>query len=462
MELIQVIRSSISLQPKQLEAYERSLITPMMLYGGARGGGKSYLVRAREVLRRAEYPGSKGLIIRKTYPELLANHIRPFFTEYPGTRELYNKSEKTIYWPNGSTTEFSYLQGQDDVYTYQGREYEDISVDEVTQHLWETIKILRASNRTVMPKITPTMFLTGNPGGVGHQDVKRLFVDKIYLEGEDPEDYDFVQAFVKDNKELMDKDPDYVKRLKALPDRLRRAYLDGDWNVFAGVAFDELDSIHIVKPFRLPDNTRFLAGYDYGYAHPFAFILLAITPDGKVYVVDYLCKNKKRPDEQAKMIVDKLDEYGIPHIYIYAGTDIWSNREGRDTIYEQLRSGVGKRGTFLRAHTDHIQKVAEIRKLVAWRNTQTGDPQLRFFENTIDVFNQVRSMQIDPKKPEDVIKINADEDGTGGDDLYDGLSYGIMARLYPSPDKKPEIKEGTGAELMEFVKMKQRIKKWGY
>lgn len=419
-------------------------------------------MRSKEFIRRLKYNGTHGVIIRKTYPELLSNHIRKFFKEYPETVDWYNKAEKTIYYPNGSTTTFSYLRRPDDVFNYQGIEYDDISLDEATQHEEIVFKTLTSSLRTTNPKIKPSFFCTGNPGGVGHQWVKRLFIDKHFNPDENSDDYMFIASKVSDNQALTDNDPNYIKRLKALPERLRRAYLDGDWNIFAGIAFDELDSIHLVKPFRFPENTRFLAGYDYGYAHPFSFILIAITPDKKVYIVDYLWKNKKRPDEQAKMIVDKLDEYGIPHIYIYAGTDIWSNKEGRDTIYEQLRKEIGKRATILRAYTDRKQGVAEMRKLIAWRNTQTGEPQLRFFENTLDVYDQIKSMQIDSKRLEDVIKVNADEDGEGGDDLFDGARYGIMARLYPTPDKKPEIKEGTGAELMEFVKMKQRMKKWGY
>ena len=133
----------------------------------------SYLVRAREMIRRMQHPHTKGLIVRRSYPELLSNHIRMFFKEYPQTREWFNKSEKAIYWPNGSITEFSYLQNVDDVYTYQGREFEDISIDEVTQHEEDTFKILRSSLRSSNVEFSksgaiPTMLLTGNPGGRGH------------------------------------------------------------------------------------------------------------------------------------------------------------------------------------------------------------------------------------------------------------------------------------------------------
>lgn len=195
-----------------------------------------------------------------------------FFTEHPEVKDWYNKSEKTIYWPNGSTTEFSYLQHTDDVYTYQGREYEDISVDEVTQHDEEVFKILRSSNRTTNDSISPTMFLTGNPGGIGHAWVKRIFVDKEYTKNETPQDFGFVQAMVKDNLALMDADPAYIKRLMDLPDDKRRAYLEGDWDIFAGQVFHDFKrSIHVINPILPSKRFPVSLWMDWGYSEKSAF-----------------------------------------------------------------------------------------------------------------------------------------------------------------------------------------------
>lgn len=264
---------NITLQPKQREAIKTSEITPVTFYGGAKGGAKSHTIRARQIIRRMKYAGTKGLIVRKTFPELLSNHIRKFFTEYPITRTWYNKSEKAIYWPNGSITEFSYLKNTDDVYTYQGREYEDIDIDEITQHEEVVFKILRSSNRTTNPNIKPTMFLTGNPGGIGHGWVKRLFIDRDYKDNEHPEDFAFIQAKVTDNLALMENDPDYIRRLDDLPDHLRRAYRDGDWDIFAGQVFDwratkEGIPYHVIDPQPVPaDAVRFIS-IDWGGNKP--------------------------------------------------------------------------------------------------------------------------------------------------------------------------------------------------
>lgn len=448
-----MVEIKITLQQRQREALQTSENIETTLYGGARGGGKSYLIRAREVKRRLQFANTKGLIVRKTYPELLANHIRPFFKEYPVVKDWYNKSEKTIYWPNGSTTEFSYLRTTDDVYTYQGREYEDIAVDEITQHEEEVYKTLTASLRTTNPNIHPSILLTGNPGGIGHQWVKRIFIDRQFNPEENPDDYAFVTAKVYDNKALVDNDPKYLERLKALPDHLRRMYLDGDWNVYAGIAFTELrERVHIIKPFELPAHTKFFAGFDWGYDHPFGFVLFAVTQDETVYVVSCASERQKRPDQ----IVSKIKEIlNGRRITIYSGTDIW-NDQGRSTIYEQLRDAMQDQATFVRAHTKRDQGVAEIRKYIAWEGTQTGKPRLYFFENTIPVFNVVRSMQYDPKKPEDVLKVDADEYGFGGDDYYDAFRYGLMSRIYPETVEE-KIIPGTGEELLLEIQKKNDI-----
>jgi phage terminase large subunit len=446
----------ITLQPKQRKALQVSETTPIVLMGGARGGGKSYVVRAREVLRRLRHKNTRGLIIRKTYPELIANHIRPFFTEYPITRQWYNKQEKTIYWPNGSTTEFSYLQSSDDVYNYQGREYEDISVDEVTQHEWETITILRASNRTTNKTIKPTMFLTGNPGGIGHGEIKRIFVDRQFRDGEREQDYAFIQSKVWDNEALMTADPEYVERLKQLPDHLRKAYLDGDWNIFSGSAFTELNRhVHIVEPFELHPQTKYFAGYDWGYSHPFAFVLVGIQPDGQIYITNYTVGHKMEIPEQARLIRKVVGDLKIS---VYAGTDIWAHRGG-PMIVDQLRKELPGL-SFLQAYTDRVHGVSKLRELIGYKHTKSNQPRLRFFKNCEPVYDNLASMQYSDKKPEDILKVDANEWGQGGDDLTEATRYALVTWLRVPKEKPPE--KPMGQSLIEELRKRERLKQQLY
>jgi len=436
-----------SIQPKQKQALKLSLSTPVLFYGGAKGGGKSWLVRCREIARRLKYPNTQGLIVRRTYPELRANHIVKMFQEHPILREWYNKSEKTIYYPNGSTTEFSYLKNTDDVYTYQGREYQDISVDEITQHEEEVFKTLRSSLRTSDAGIKPSVFLTGNPGGIGHSWVKRIFVDRKFTEHENPDDFDFVQAFVTDNTALMTADPDYVKRLQDLPEHLRKAYLDGDWTIFAGQMFSMLTHAkHVINPIKLPIGTQYFAGYDYGYNHPFAFVVCALTPSGDYFVVSHIRERFTDVADQAKLMLKMLENKG--KVIVYAGHDIFDTRQGGNrTIEDQLYdAGFAKSGhAIMRAGIDHVNGIAEMRKAFSLR--PDGTPNLRFFRNSLEVYNCVAEQQIDPNKPEDVIQTNA-VDGIGGNDLADGLRYALRSWTLPKTSQK-SIKPGTGEMLLK-------------
>ncbi len=452
-----IVELRIRVQPKQKEALQKSVATPILFYGGAKGGGKSFLVRAKEILRRLKYPNTKGLIIRKTLPELRSNHIQQLFKEYPIMVDWFNKSEKIIHYPNGSTTEFSYLQNTNDVYTYQGREYDDISMDEITQHEELAFKILRSSLRTTTVGFKPTMLLTGNPGGVGHEWVKRIFVDKRFKPEENPADFDFVQAKVSDNLALMAADPEYVKRLYDLPEHLRKAYLDGDWNIFAGMAFDELsENVHIVEPFELPRETRYFAGYDHGYNHPFSFVLCAMIPDGTIYVVKHYKSRLIGPSEIAQGIRQHVPPNKT--VQIFAGNDLWSNqRDGSPSVYEQFLA-YGLRPpqyVLIHAFDDRKQGVAQLRKCITFKNKQNKKPELYFFRNCLDVFTVTAGMQFDGTDPEDVLKVDA-VDGEGGDDAYDALRYAVMGRvLAPKIEKKPADQFQGETILQQLMKQKE-------
>ena len=440
-----------------------SLVTPVTFFGGAKGGGKSYLVRAREVYRRLKYPKSKGLIVRKSYPELLSNHIRKFFEEYPQVREWYNKAEKTIYWPNSSTTEFSYLLNTDDVYTYQGREYEDISVDEVTQHEWEVIRVLRSSNRTTLTDIKPSMFLTGNPGGVGHSEVKRIFVDRDFRDGENPQDFAFVQAFVRDNQALTVADPEYIKRLEDLPELLRKAYLEGSWDIFMGQAFSELSpEVHLIDPYEISDSYRCFGAYDHGFNHPFSFGVFAVDYDGNVDLVRFVTSRLKRVDEIALLLkdsfpIDKLE-------YIVAGTDCWTRqRDGGPSVQEQFFDhGIN----LTKAKIDRVQGSHQVRSFLAWKGIRLvddklsdGEPKFRIFSSCKPVYYTLSRMIFDPSKPEDVLKVDADSEGIGGDDDYDMVRYGLMSRPMAAEFMRQKPKKNTSDELREWIRRKEQLHK---
>jgi len=426
------VNINIPLQPKQELALNKSFDTGVLFYGGAKGGGKSYLVRAREVIRRLQYPNSKGLIVRKTYPELRANHIIPFFKEYPVIREWFNKADKIIYWPNGSTTEFSYLQTTDDVYTYQGREYDDISIDEITQHEEEVFKILRTSNRTTNPKIKPTMMLTGNPGGPGHAWVKRIFIDRMFQDNERPEDFDFVQASVYDNLALLSADPGYIQRLMDLPEAKRRAYLEGDWDVFEGAVFHEFRrSKHTIEPFVPSDEFPHFLGVDWGYvgkktdqgafsAHAMALVEETDSRGDKfsrLIIYKEWYGKEKTPEEWAKII--KMSAPVKFNAGVADASMFNRNSDGSISISQRMEKTWNKKRHWLTLKPGTRNRLSRVAATHDWLKIAPDDmPYMMFTENCKHLTRTLPLLIYDTNKT----KLE-DVDTTLEDHLWDSASY---------------------------------------
>lgn len=263
-------------------------------YGGARGGGKSWLVRQKAVLEALTEAGIKQLIVRSTYSELYNNHIRPLMASTRGLAR-YNDQKKLLYFPNGSTIQFGYCRNERDMEQYQGGEWDIEYLDEAGNIAEGCIMKFRATVRGVndFPKRT---YYTLNPGGRSHAYFKRVFIDRQFTAEENPADYAFVQALARDNAALMDKDPDYIRQLQALPERLRLAWLEGRWDVFAGQFFEDFEDspenedgrwTNVIPPYRDgPGFTwRIIRSYDYGYDKPFDCSWYALTPDNVLHLM---------------------------------------------------------------------------------------------------------------------------------------------------------------------------------
>jgi phage terminase large subunit len=454
----------ISLQPKQKEFLHAVEKTPVVFFGGARGGGKSAGLRRIMLLRRLVYPGSTGAIFRRTYPELEGNHIRPLFQDYPFLREYWNESKKLITLPNGSTLQFCHCNGENDVALYQGREFHDLAIDEAGQWPETMFRTLLGSNRSSKPGIKARAILTGNPGGIGHAWLKRIFVERKFKEEERENDYTFIQAFVQDNAALLENDPDYVHRLKTEPNEaLRRAFLYGDWDIFAGQFFSEISrTVHLIKPFNLPHHWSRFGAYDFGYNHPAAFGWFATDEDGNVYMYRELIKPQLRVDQFCQLLKSYPD---TENLYpIVAGHDCWAkkgvlNESSPPTIAEEF----AKHSIMLkRANIDRIQGAAQVRSYLAWQNKANGHNKPRFyiFDTCPITFDCLTRMQHDPNKVEDVLKVDAKEgDVYSGDDPFDMVRYALMTRPpiteHPPINYKYGSKEWAEQQVTEMEKAAQ-------
>ena len=310
-------------------------------FGGARGGGKSWAVRTKAKLMALRYAGIKILIVRRTYPELMNNHIQILRDELRGIAR-YNGQDKVLRFCNGSSVKFGYCSGDNDLGQYQGTEYDVIFLDEATQlSEWQMKQIsacLRGANS--FPK---RIYYTCNPGGQGHSYIKRIFIEKKYEAGEVPEDYTFIQSLVTDNVALMAAQPDYVQQLEALPAKLRKAWLEGDWDIFEGQFFEDFRITpdlqacakagvdiedakrrglwtHVIQPFDIPVGWKIFRSFDWGYSKPFACQWWAVDFDGRIYLILELYGCTKEPNEGLKWTPDevfgKIREIEDTHPYL--------------------------------------------------------------------------------------------------------------------------------------------------
>lgn len=439
----------ISLQPKQRLFAEKIENTPIVFYGGSKGGGKSYGLRNIMLLRRFKYPKSYGSIFRRTYPELEANHIRPLFQEHPELRVYWNESKKLLSLPNSSTLQFCHCNNEADVDLYQGREFHDLAIDEAGQWPEAMFRRLLGSNRSSQSGIRPRAILTGNPGGIGHGWLKRLFIERRFNDRENSSDYSFIQALVDDNQALMENDPQYVQRLESEPNEaLRKAYRYGDWDIFAGQYFQEITKEkHFIEPFTIPPHWNRFGSYDYGFNHPAAFGWYASDEDGNTYLYREFVKSGVRVDQYARELNKFPDTASL--YPIVAGSDCWTQKSTlRDdaqppTVAEEfLTHGISLK----RAVIDRIQGAAQLRSYLAWQGKPNLKPRFYIFNTCPITFDTIARMVHDPDKMEDVLKQDATEgDPNSGDDAYDMVRYGLMSRPSITDPIKPIIPMGSKA-----------------
>lgn len=447
----------IRLQPKQKLFLQTVEKTPITFYGGARGGGKSKAARDIMLLRRLQYPETHGGLFRRTYKELEGNHIRPIFKEFPPLREFWNDSKKLLSLPNGSTLEFCHAENEADVDLYQGREFEDLAIEEAGQWTEAMFRKLLGSNRSSNPSFRSRCLLTGNPGGIGHTWLKRIFIERRFNQIERPNDYAFIQALVDDNPALIENDPDYVHKLQAEPNEaLRKAWLYGDWDIFLGQYFAEIRrEVHFINPFPIPHHWNKFGSYDYGFNHPAAFGWFASDTDGNVYLYREFVKAQLRVDQFAKELLRFDDTKAL--YPIIGGLDCWTkknviNDRAPPTIAEEF----AKHEIYLqRAVVDRVQGASQVRNYLAWSNLASGrtKPRLFIFNTCPITFDCLSRMQHDPLHLEDVLKVDATEgDPMSGDDSYDMLRYALMSRPMLSEEERINHKPGTPEHSAEVAK----------
>ena len=393
-----------------------------VLYGGSAGGGKSYAMLV-DPLRHAHRPAHRGLIIRRSMPELreLIDKSRELYPKaFPGCK--YKEVEKLWNFPSGAKIEFGFLERDADVYRYQGQAYSWIGFDEITHLPTEFAWNYLASRlRTTDPEITCYMRCTANPGGSGATWVKKRYIDPAppheSFVGDDGLTRKFIPARLQDNPYLAANGL-YEKMLKALPPTQRQQLLEGNWDVAEGAAFTEfVPSLHVITPFEIPVHWERVKGIDYGYASESACVWGAVDPsDGTLIIYRELYRKGLLGTELAEMIteMEMADPFSVQGVL---DTACWS-RTGTTgpTIGETLQRAGHK---LRRADKNRIQGKIQIHEYL--KVMQSGRPRIQLFNTCPNLIRELQSIPLDKRNPEDV-------DTHAPDHAYDALRYLIMSR----------------------------------
>jgi len=281
--------TNFKLYPSQKE----TLVTPAneILYGGALGGGKSYLARVATIIFSLEIPGLITYLFRRTFKEVLANHIYTPGGYLEMLKDMledgdvvFSKSDYSFTFYNGSRIQLAHSQYESDIYSHQGAQIGFLVIDEATHFTPTMIRFIRSRVRlggmTVPDKWKgsfPRILYTANPGNVGHMYFKSNFVDhgsfKVFRAPEDEGSMKriYIPARLTDNKVLLANDPEYAQRVKGMGDSsLVKAMLEGDWDSLSIGGFSDIwrAHLHVIDAFDIPHTWKIDRGFDYGYSAP--------------------------------------------------------------------------------------------------------------------------------------------------------------------------------------------------
>ena len=354
-----------------------------------------------------------------------SNHLRPLIDEY-GAILSYSEGEKLISLPGGSRIQLGYCATARDTLRYQGQEYDIIAIDEATQLSEYQFSIFKACLRGVngFPK---RMYLTCNPGGIGHGWVKRLFVDREFREDEDPSDYTFIKALVYDNALLTESDPKYVKQLESLPSRLRDAWLYGRWDVFEGQFFPEFDpSRHVCDSTVIQKNLlRQFVAFDYGFDMT-AALLMGVDRENNLFVLDEFCQSGLTLSEAAVKIAQLCRGYSPE--YAVASPDLWNRRQDSGRSGFEIMQSTRGMPPMVSADNRRVPGWRVLREYLA----ENDSPSLFICNRCNTLIRSLPALMFDSERSED-----ASGEPHSITHAPEALRYGVMSRCYPQEAPLP-------------------------
>lgn len=424
-------------QPKQLEFHGAARQCdiddgPTLVgIGGARGGAKSHAVLAQMVIDDCQrMRGLKFLFLRKVLKAARESFDDLRRKVLMGVDHDYNRTEGMLVIPkNDSRVILGHFKNESDIDGYLGIEYDGVGVEEGTQLSEDKIRDIGSCVRTSKPGWRPRQYFTTNPGGIGHGWFKRDFIDPARKQTETATRFIFANS--RDNVFL---NQEYQANLDRLTGWKKAAWRDGDWDIAAGQFFSTWRHDAIVRAnLRIMPGAPVWCSLDYGFQHPTVCYLFS-EYDGKKQVIDEHWRRHALAAEHAIDIKNMLARHGLvidDLCRFVAGSDAFAQRgsETGKTIADQYDdAGIH----LVRANDDRINGAAYFLKLLGRpgeKDEPAIEPILEISTRCVKLIENIPSLQHDPHRPEDVLKVNLDDDGNGGDDPYDAARYGLMARM---------------------------------
>lgn len=417
-----------------------------VFYGGARGGGKTEASIGDWLQHSATYgEAAIGIFFRRKLVQL-TEVIARTKQMFPKLGAKYNEQKKEWLMGNGARLKFAYLERDSDAEEYQGHNYTRLYFEEVPNFPSPVpINKLRATLRS--PTGVPCgMRLTGNPGGPGHNWVKKRYIEpapqgyKILTESVDIAvngkiqtlslDRVFIPSKIWDNQLLIQNDPTYILRLhQSGSEALVKAWLEGNWDIIDGVFFDEFDtSKHVLANEwveKIPETALRFRAFDWGSAKPFSVGWYAVSDGTWGLPKNALFKYREwygesGPNKGLKMTADLVAagilerEKGERISYGAADPSIFI-RDGGPSIAEAM---VVRGCSWKRADNRRKPGWECLRQRLVG---EAGEPQLFFLEQCEATIRTLQTLQHDDRDPEDL-------DTEAEDHAADETRYAVTSR----------------------------------
>ena len=453
---------TINYKPTPKQAMFHASKANEILYGGAAGGGKTKALIMDALFRCLKNPGTTAAIFRRSYRELEDTDIKEAQASYPDGLATYNAGRHEYNLINGSKILFRHCENEADRFKYSGIEIQFLYFDELTsfeQTIYDFIKTRLRAKKSL--GVVPIVRSASNPGNIGHGWVKKMFVDAgPFMQIMEQEIYSetlhksrkirtqYIPALAMENPFITE---DYIFELEQKPEALRKSLLEGRWDSFEGMVFQEwkndpshyVDRLwtHVVEPFDLPDDWPRYFGFDHGYSRPFACGWFAMAPDGTLYLYRewYGCKPKQAnvgleltPVQIADGILEREGYETANNIRILRTADpaIFDKSRG-DSVADQMAPGfMGRHKGVLFNRGDHARLPGKMQFHERLRFDEHGKPKFQVFNTCYDFIRTVPTLPYSTKKPEDI-------DSDAEDHDYDMARYVFMDHPVSATKKPP-------------------------